>query len=171
MSTEQDFEEFAKKYPDLMTKSQQDYIGVHKGWYHILDALFEKYTGRLESTRSTLKYALENPDSKFTRSIPELEAEVATALEEVPIIQQIKEKFGGLRVYINGGNAEMRTCTHFAESMSYHTCEVCGSPGKLRKDDWVKTLCDKHHNDKEAGEYIFVDEEDDEDAANGEALA
>lgn len=163
MSIEQDFEEFAKKYPDLMAKSGQEYIGVRKGWYHILDALFSMYCRRLESAKSTLKYAMENSNQKCTRSIPELEAEVAAALAELPTIQQIKEKFGGLRVYIYGGNAEMEICTDFAEAMSSRICEVCGSPGKPRQTSWIKTLCDKHYQEAEAGMNIYADEEDTDD--------
>jgi hypothetical protein len=163
MSTEQDFEEFAKKYPDLMAKSNQQYIGVSKGWHHILDALFSTYCRRLESAKTTLKYAMENPDQKYTRSIPELEAEVAAAQRELPTIQQIKEKFGGLRVYTSGGNAKMDACTNFAEAMASRICEVCGSPGKPRQTSWIKTLCDKHYQEIEAGMNIHDDEEDVDD--------
>ncbi len=158
MSTEQDFEEFAKKYPDLMAKSQQEYLGVSKGWHHILDVLFSTYTMRLESAKSTLKYALENPEQKYTRSVAELEAEVAAALYEIPTILQIKEKFGGLRVYTSGGNTRLDACTDFAESMSYRICEVCGSPGKPRNDGWIKTLCNRHYQDQEAGVDIYASE-------------
>jgi len=156
MNTEQEFEEFAKKYPDLMSKSRQDYIGVGKGWHHILDVLFQKFSVRLETARSTLKYALENPDKKLTRSIEELENSVKRAEEELPVILQIKEKFGGLRIYTNGVNIEYDSYVEFAEAMSYQTCEVCGAPGKIRHSGWHKTLCDDHNRKREEGEDIFV---------------
>lgn len=155
MDTEQDFEDFAKKYPDLMAKSQQEYLGVSKGWYHILDVLFAMLSRRVESARSTLKYALENPDQKYTHSIAELEAKLTTALEQLPTITQIKEKFGGLRFYTNGVDTEFNSYISFAESMSLHTCEICGSPGTTSGDGWMKTLCKKHHDDCQAGIPIF----------------
>jgi hypothetical protein len=31
-----------------------------------------------------------------------------------------------------------------AELESIHTCEICGQPGELREDGWIKTLCDEH---------------------------
>lgn len=161
MSTEQDFEDFAKKYPDVMAKSQQEYIGVSKGWHHILDALFSKWTQPLDSARSTLKYALENPDQKYTKSIPELEAEVQKQLDRIPVILQIKEKFGGLRIYTNGVDTEYDNYVEFAESMSYRCCEVCGAPGKPRNTGWTKTLCDTHAEKAEAGENVFDDDDED----------
>ena len=57
---------------------------------------------------------------------------------------QVKEKFGGLRFYVNGATEEMYNFISFAESMSYKTCEVCGSPGKTYTDGWHQTLCDIH---------------------------
>jgi hypothetical protein len=55
---------------------------------------------------------------------------------------QIKEKFGGLRFYLHGGNDEMFSLIHEAESISLKVCERCGALGRLRAGGWVKTLCD-----------------------------
>lgn len=61
-------------------------------------------------------------------------------------ICQIKEKFGGLRFYINDGNPEIHKRIINAEEESYQTCEITGKPGKLRKDlGWWKTLCDEEY--------------------------
>lgn len=60
---------------------------------------------------------------------------------------QVKEKFGGLRFYINSGSAEIHERILQAETESYETCEVCGKHGELRKDiGWYSTLCDEHYN-------------------------
>jgi hypothetical protein len=57
-----------------------------------------------------------------------------------------KEKFGGLRFYINSGSDEIHQRISQAERESYLTCEKCGEPGELRKDSgWWTTLCDTHH--------------------------
>lgn len=55
---------------------------------------------------------------------------------------QVKEKFGGLRWYINGASKEVHDIISKYENMSYQTCEDCGSPGKPRNGGWIKTLCD-----------------------------
>lgn len=62
-------------------------------------------------------------------------------------IEQVKEKFGGLRFYFRGGDAEYRTLVRFTEDFSYCICEQCGAPGKLDNPNrvtWIKTLCDTH---------------------------
>jgi hypothetical protein len=56
---------------------------------------------------------------------------------------QVKEKFGGLRFYIDEGSAEQFEAIEQAERDSLKTCEVCGSMTDvaLRGHAWVKTLC------------------------------
>ena len=62
---------------------------------------------------------------------------------------QVKEKFGGLRFYINAGSDEIFDRIVKAESDSYEICETCGEKGELRKDmGWFFTLCDEHHQEK-----------------------
>lgn len=59
-------------------------------------------------------------------------------------IDQIKEKFGGLRFYTSGvTSAEGQLAIDNGESASYTTCEQCGGPGKLRDGRWIRTLCDR----------------------------
>jgi hypothetical protein len=61
-------------------------------------------------------------------------------------ICQVKEKFGGLRFYINEGSDEMHARISKAEDLSYQTCEVTGKPGQLRTDlGWIETLCDEEY--------------------------
>jgi hypothetical protein len=60
---------------------------------------------------------------------------------------QIKEKFGGLRVYYYGGNEYTRGLVGMAESWSYNTCEKCGEKGKPDKKGWIMTLCDNCKKD------------------------
>jgi hypothetical protein len=60
-------------------------------------------------------------------------------------VLQVKEKFGGLRFYVNCRRDEaIRQRILAAQEESFHTCEVCGKPGTLREDSWIKTLCDVH---------------------------
>jgi len=59
-----------------------------------------------------------------------------------PVADQVKQKFGGLRFYITGGDERIEGMIMMAESMSYKLCEWCGNKGKLRSGGWVTTLCD-----------------------------
>ena len=75
---------------------------------------------------------------------------------------QVKEKFGTLRFYYQGGNDYMRGAVAFAESMSSRICEITGEPGSLHKSGgWYKTL-----SPKKAAELDFTivtAEEEEED--------
>jgi hypothetical protein len=56
-------------------------------------------------------------------------------------IAQIKEKFGDLRLYIDGGSEEVYDLIREAEERSSVTCEYCGAPGIKDYTRWIKTLC------------------------------
>jgi hypothetical protein len=59
---------------------------------------------------------------------------------------QVKEKFGGLRFYINSGSDEIHNRIIEAERLSHETCEITGHPGKTRRDlGWHVTLCDEEY--------------------------
>ncbi len=61
---------------------------------------------------------------------------------------QIKEKFGGLRFYVSGGDEFIRGVIFTAEAMSRKICENCGERGKTSNEGWMVTLCDKHHEER-----------------------
>lgn len=94
---------------------------VGDGWFNIIWNLSE----RLES---------------FLAKIPGTPVTQKNPFEPV----QVKEKFGGLRFYVNWATDEMYDAIAEAESRSLHICEVCGCPGKQRGGGWIVTLCDIH---------------------------
>jgi hypothetical protein len=59
-------------------------------------------------------------------------------------ICQSKEKFGGLRFYVNSTSEEVDEIILKYCKLSYETCEECGEPGKVRQGGWIRTLCDQH---------------------------
>ncbi len=59
-------------------------------------------------------------------------------------VSQIKEKFGGLRFYYDGGDEYVVGLVDMAEMWANRTCETCGTLGKQRDGGWVRTLCDVH---------------------------
>jgi len=64
-------------------------------------------------------------------------------------VQQVKEKFGGLRFYVDGATDEQWKVIEEAEAKSYKTCETCGQSGKVGGKGWIATLCDICRNKKE----------------------
>jgi hypothetical protein len=62
-------------------------------------------------------------------------------------VQQIKEKFGGLRFYYQGGDDHISGMVSMAEVWAGRTCETCGNKGKHRSGGWIRTLCDVHEEE------------------------
>ena len=66
--------------------------------------------------------------------------------EDDPIvIEQVKEKFGGLRFYVSYEPDELSRMIRKAEEDSYGICEVCGSKIDVghTSSGWIKTICRK----------------------------
>lgn len=63
-------------------------------------------------------------------------------------LAQAKEKFGGLRFYLDTYPENSHDIIHKYEDLSYKTCEKCGKDGVLRKSNWLLTLCDEHADGK-----------------------
>jgi hypothetical protein len=65
-------------------------------------------------------------------------------------VQQVKEKFGGLRFYTGGVELEkayeVDRLISEAEAKSLTVCEECGKPGKPGGRGWIKTQCETCRN-------------------------
>jgi hypothetical protein len=59
---------------------------------------------------------------------------------------QIKEKYGGLRVYFSGGDQYIEGLVSMAEAMSYKICDICGNKGEANEQGWISTRCEAHRN-------------------------
>ena len=97
------------------------------GWYDLLRSICSLLKNREENMRNRLKYEGKDPNEFIAVKF-----------------DQIKEKFGGLRVYYSGGDDYVRGAIALAEEMSYKICEVCGNKGYPSKNGWIMTLCDAH---------------------------
>lgn len=92
------------------------------GWYQILDSLCGQIQSHIDWR------------NKGENKVAQV---VAT---------QVKEKFGGLRFYYNGGDDVIDGMVRMAESWASVTCEECGAPATTRQGGWIRTLCDAHEN-------------------------
>lgn len=118
------------KYPELVDKYSD--ISYPIGWEHILKCLFRQMVWQSQH--------------KHRQDIANQLINVGDPVK-YPVIEQVKEKFGMLRVYVRDTNARQAGMIVLAEELSGVTCEVCGSPGTLRNSSWLRTLCDTHHNE------------------------
>jgi len=69
----------------------------------------------------------------------------------IPVgILQVKEKWGGLRIYTDYFVPEIEEVIRKVCSDSLTICEVCGaSAGLVKKGTWYQTRCEEHRGDWE----------------------
>lgn len=98
------------------------------GWYDIIDAACASIQNYIDWKRSSDDFRLMS-DEEFNQN-------------HQPVAAQVKEKFGGLRFYVDNCDDYVRGVISMAETMSLRVCETCGNAGKRRSDGWVRTICD-----------------------------
>jgi hypothetical protein len=58
------------------------------------------------------------------------------------VFEQIKEKFGGLRVYVSGADDHLYTLIIETENKADSICELCGEDGNIaKKGHYWRTVC------------------------------
>lgn len=140
MSEDQEFNEyqiFAKRMEEKFPKMLADKYGgfaVSKGWWPILEHLCSNIQHHIDWVNGSRERLLLN--NEYNHKIP----------DECPqvVVEQIKEKFGGLRFYYQGGDEYIHGMVTMAETWADSTCEECGAIGTRRSGGWIRTLCDAH---------------------------
>lgn len=173
MTEDQQYETFAKrmaeKYPRYFGEGKR-YGGfaIGAGWYQIIESLvgqIDHYTkwrrnmraydlrlarAKLKGREAVLKFVVKGKDipsfydEERVDEIMENNQRPITERVEWIRVQQIKEKFGGLRFYYDGGDDHISGMVSMAESWASVSCETCGNRGKQRNGGWIRTLCDEH---------------------------
>jgi len=126
MNNEEEYDLFAKRMEETYPKMFAEPYGgfaVGKGWWPIIESL----CGQIQHHIDWWNKNREN----------------RPVVEQV-IVRQIKEKFGGLRFYYDGGDEKIDGMVRMAESWAARHCEECGAPGTSRSGGWIRTLCDHH---------------------------
>jgi len=130
------------------------------GWYMLLDELMGEIQNHIENENRNrknefnhkflrkLSYWLRirtSAKQKRLRVLGEWIYKNAPKGKHPPIsihIDQIKEKFGGLRFYFSGGDEEINGMVSLAESLSYRICEACGTTKNVgQTGGWIYTVC------------------------------
>lgn len=75
--------------------------------------------------------------------IAQLHTELLALDPDYQLSQQVKGKFGQLRVYLDSNyTVEIDELIDAAENASLNICETCGQPGSPRNiGGWVETRC------------------------------
>jgi hypothetical protein len=128
---EDDYLAFSKsmeeKYP-LMYGSKYGGFAIGAGWWPIIESLSANIQNHIDWQNKN--------------------HEKHPVVKQV-VVEQIKEKFGGLRFYYQGGDDNIHGMVRMAESWAARTCEECGKPGQSRSGGWIKTLCDEHEAERQ----------------------
>ena len=131
------------------------------GWYMLLDELMANIQNRIINVNRWRKsgkhkykflekwsYNLRIRSAhkqKMRKKLGEWIEKNAPRIYERPLtiqIDQIKEKFGGLRFYYSGGDDEIAGMVSLAENLSYNICEICGSTKDIGyTKGWITTMC------------------------------
>ena len=139
------------------------------GWYNIIDTLCRLLTSEYRASKSQYEYWKDmvgkpcfgnTGDIVTQESVDARKAKMEELAAKVPVASQVKEKFGGLRFYVQGATEKHWAYITFAESMSHRTCEECGAPGETYTDGWHATLCEAHA--KEMGRTKRTEGDEDE---------
>ena len=102
---------------------------------------------RGDMTKTCLAFGFECGDGWFS-----LLLEAATELEALDLdikATQVKEKFGGLRFYLDQQPHAADQIIRRAELRASQECEDCGARGQRGGNGYIRTLCAKHTNFKD----------------------
>lgn len=93
---------------------------------------------------NTWRYKLEKKVYKFGSKFFKIPNEYDRIYPSKITVAQIKEKFGTLRFYYDGGDDEISGMVRLTEYLSSKICQKTGKPGNLCiRGGWWATLCDE----------------------------
>lgn len=128
-------ERMETKYPKMFSKPYGG-MAIGAGWFDLVETLCSLIQGRIDSRYKQHTYSVTN------------NLKIVPATKQV-VVAQVKEKFGGLRFYYDGGDEYIAGLVDMTETMSYNICEECGDRGERRGGGWIQTLCDKHEAERQ----------------------
>lgn len=140
------FEDLAKRWPEVMQKSEINAVYCRRGWYNLIDGFLSHISTDVEQTKLSLEMA--RNDVRYHHLIKLYEGRLEDNIKDLPVITTIKEKFGKLRIRVKDNNDEMFAYTSFLETLSTNVCEICGAHGELRlypSNALQMTYCEEHH--------------------------
>jgi ribosomal protein S27E len=132
---------FVNRNSDMRTTAMCWGFEHGDGWYNIINQLCNNIQHHIDWSHKS-----HESDLKWNEEHPENQREVRKICSQV-VAEQVKEKFGTLRFYYQGGDDTVDGMVQMAEAMTEVTCEKCGSPATRRSGGWIRTLCDIHEEE------------------------
>lgn len=127
-----------ERFPKLFSAPYGGFC-VGEGWWPIVENLCEQIQHHIDWVDESRSRLLK--DNPYNHVIPEAVPQV--------VVRQIKEKFGGLRFYYDGGDMYVSGLVSMAERWASHSCEECGNKATKTTTGWIKNLCDVHYEENE----------------------
>jgi hypothetical protein len=152
---------FRDRYGDMRTTAMCWGFEIGDGWFNIINTLcgllcsewlfakeqYDYLQTRVGKPKYNFGKEHEGGDIVTEKDVAEAKTRMDEEEVKIPVVTQVKEKYGGLRFYVNSATDEQYALIQFAESMSYRTCEVCGDRGRSNSGGWVRVRCKKHKDD------------------------
>lgn len=139
------------KFPELYIDSKKRSMSfeVGDGWFNLIHGLSSAIQSHIDWANKQADDADEWNAMVQAGKKPSWwrEGQALPALRPVPdrvsqvVVAQVKEKFGSLRFYIDGGDDTIDNFITMAEFMSAITCEECGAPGEMSMAGWARVRC------------------------------
>lgn len=127
-------------------------LEIGEGWIPLIEIICKRMYCRVRNFEYQIEHyksELEKEPSEENRNkLDKTEQNFEEYKSNMPLIQQVKEKFGMLRIYTSQLDIYMDGLIDMAEEVSGHICEECGNKGILYTINWHKTLCEKHADER-----------------------
>jgi hypothetical protein len=156
---------YRDRYSDMQYTAMCWGFSVGDGWFTIINNLsflllrdyldakkeFEDINNRIGELKFKFDGATPSKHNVIITqdTIDQARTKMLEVEKNVPVVTQVKEKYGTLRFYVNGATDSQYKLIDFAEYMSETTCEICGNKGKLVGQGWFSVRCTQHRNDND----------------------
>jgi hypothetical protein len=130
---------FSNKDKDIMSSCMAWGIECGNGWFDIISPL----CFMIKNHENNIVWQTEYKQKQDAQIQKNFGIKIEEGNEYIPVkFDQVKEKFGGLRIYFSGGDDYVEGLVSMAGAMSYKICEVCGDRGSPNENGWISTLCE-----------------------------
>lgn len=158
------------RHPDAQVSAMHWGISVGDGWYHVINngcsliqhhidherkakANILRYNRAILKAKngdlSSLRRIFANKDGTMSKWSEQNYDIAAAQLEYKPVPEickqviatQVKEKFGSMRFYYEGGDEYVSGIIDLMENMTSTTCDNCGAVGTKGGGGWISVRC------------------------------
>ena len=130
-------EQLYKNHPILFENNEIP-IEIGDGWFTIIDTLCACLCKDFDKIHKEILFCTDEIRADQLRAKLEVEK------DRLPLMVQVKEKFGDLRIYYSRTSESavwIEALVSFAEEMCSRTCNSCGKPGRKIAKEALSVVC------------------------------